>query len=163
MGKQVLLPHFFMQVAKITSGEKSKKRGIALLFDNVDTCNNMSTRLGFVSFLKISTGEEECPKRGAISMDMRMAKVKGCDAEECAYNIKNKCHAIAITVGGKSIPKCDTLVIAAKQGGLLNMTAGVGACKVENCQFNKSFMCIAKSIRVKVNTLLPECVTFKER
>lgn len=96
-------------------------------------------------------------------MNMKMAKVKSCDAEECAYNIKNKCHAIAITVGGGPSPRCDTLTIAARQAGLPNITAGVGACKIENCQFNESLECVAKSIRVKVHTMLPECTTFKER
>jgi len=96
-------------------------------------------------------------------MNMKIAKVKSCDAGECAYNIKNKCHAIAITVGEGASPRCDTLVIAARQAGLPNIAACVGACKVGNCQFNESLECVAKSIRVKVHTMLPECATFKER
>ena len=96
-------------------------------------------------------------------MNMKMVRVRSCDAEECAYNIKNKCHTIAITVGGGLSPLCDTSIIGIKKGGLPNITAGVGACKVESCQFNESFECIASGIRVKVFTLLPECATFKGR
>jgi len=92
---------------------------------------------------------------------MKMVRVRSCDAEECAYNTKSKCHTIAITVGGGLSPLCDTSIIGIKKGGLPNITAGVGACKVESCQFNKSFECVADCIRVKVFTLLPECATFK--
>ena len=95
-------------------------------------------------------------------MTMKMPKVKRCDAEECAYNIKNKCHAIAITIGGWSAPKCDTSLIAPTKGGVPDMTAGVGACKIDNCQFNKSLQCMAKCIRVKMYTLDVECATFKQ-
>ena len=93
-------------------------------------------------------------------MAVKMTKVEWCDAIECAYNIKNKCHAIAITIGGGVTPRCDTSIIGAKKGGVPDTTAYVGACKVENCRFNKSFECIAKEIQVKVYTILAECATF---
>ncbi|NIM02542.1 DUF1540 domain-containing protein [bacterium] len=96
-------------------------------------------------------------------MNTKMPKVKSCDATDCAYNIRHKCHAIAITIGGWSVPACDTSMIAQKKGGVPNTTAGVGACKIENCQFNKSLQCTAKWIRVKRYTLDAECVTIKEK
>jgi len=96
-------------------------------------------------------------------MTMKMPKVKSCDAADCVYNTKNKCHAIAITIGGWSVAACDTWMIAPKKGGAPNTTAGVGACKIETCQFNKSLQCIAKCIRVKRYTLDAECITFKEK
>ena len=96
-------------------------------------------------------------------MTMKMPKVKHCDATECAYNNKNKCHAIAITIGGWSVPQCNTSVIAPKKGGVPDTRAGVGACKIENCQFNKSLQCTAKCIRIKMYTLDIECVTFRQK
>ncbi len=96
-------------------------------------------------------------------MIMKMAKVKDCNAGECAYNMKNRCNAIAITVGGSSGPVCDTSMLATKKGGVSNMKAGVGACKVENCQFNKFLECAAKDIQVKMHTDHAECNTFKGR
>lgn len=96
-------------------------------------------------------------------MTIKTAKVRDCNATECAYNMKNKCHAIAITVGGESGPICDTSMKAAKKGGVPEMKARVGACRVENCQFNKSLECIAKGIRVKMHTIHAECTTFKKR
>ncbi|MFB0526820.1 MAG: DUF1540 domain-containing protein [bacterium] len=94
---------------------------------------------------------------------MKMAKVKSCNAAECAYNIENRCHALAITIGGEPIPTCDTLIKAAKKGGVLDTKARVGACKVENCEFNKSLECTAKAIKVKMDTARAECITFKAR
>jgi hypothetical protein len=41
---------------------------------------------------------------------IEMPDVDGCDATECAYNMKGDCHARAITVGDGVHPGCDTRV-----------------------------------------------------
>ena len=61
-------------------------------------------------------------------------------------SFEDRCHAIAITVGRDTSPICDTLMKAAKKGELPYMNTGVGACRVENCQFNEDLECVANSI-----------------
>jgi len=96
-------------------------------------------------------------------MTLKTAKVRDCNAAECAYNAKNKCHAVAITIGGDSSPLCNTSMKAAKKGGVPEIKARVGACKVENCQFNKSLECTAKCIRVEMHNAYAECTMFKQK
>jgi len=96
-------------------------------------------------------------------MTLKTAKVRDCNAAECAYNTKNKCHAIAITIGRELSPICNTSVKAAKKGGIPEIKARVGACKVENCQFNKSLECTAKCIRVEMHNAYAECTMFKQK
>jgi len=99
-----------------------------------------------------------------INMVMKMPKVLNCDAKECAYNMDNQCHAMAITVGDmEECPLCDTAVKSEKKAGISDMDAGVGACKVDVCQFNESLECTAKGINVKLHSVHAECATFKSK
>lgn len=67
-------------------------------------------------------------------MAMTMPNVMDCNETDCAYNLKKKCHALAITVGGEEeCPMCDTEIKAAKKGGVTDAIGGVGACKVDDC------------------------------
>lgn len=92
-----------------------------------------------------------------------MPKVFECMMTDCAYNTDKKCHAMAITVGGGRCPLCDTVMKASKKGGVMDMNGSVGACKVENCQFNDSLECDAGGIRVTMHQQHAECATFKSR
>ncbi len=82
--------------------------------------------------------------------------------DDCAYNKSSECHAMAITVGGKT-PICDTCMKSTIKGGVLDMTAGVGACKVEGCKFNEMLECSASGIHVERHTDHAECNTFTAR
>jgi len=75
--------------------------------------------------------------------------------------MEEKCHAMAITVGGGACPLCDTVMTASKKGGVAKAIGCVGACKVENCRFNKSLECGANSIHVKMHDDHTECSTFQ--
>lgn len=90
-------------------------------------------------------------------------KIIECYMLDCAYNTERQCHANAITVGGGGCPLCDTALKSAKKGGHLDATGSVGACKVDNCQFNDSLECSAGGIRVTMHEKHAECGTFKAR
>jgi hypothetical protein len=97
-------------------------------------------------------------------MGMKMPKVMGCSVDSCAYNTEKSCHAMAITVGEPAgDPCCDTFFAAEKHGGVMDMTAGVGACKLANCKFNKDYECSAASISVGMQQGQPDCMTFEAR
>jgi len=93
---------------------------------------------------------------------MDMVRVTRCDASECAYNMGETCHAMAITIGGRIDRKCDTFMSSAAKGGIPDITAGVGACKVPNCTFNKNLECVAPSIQVGHRGDEVDCLTFTE-
>lgn len=78
---------------------------------------------------------------------MKMAKVTQCDADECAYNWKGMCHAMAITIGDQTNPMCDTFCQSSQKGGG-NAMAGVGACKVSACVHNTQLECGCSEIQV---------------
>jgi hypothetical protein len=69
---------------------------------------------------------------------------------------------IAINVGGPE-PFCDTFVSAGKKGGVRNVSARVGACKVEDCTFNNALECTAESIRVTLQQNRAQCVSYQLR
>jgi hypothetical protein len=95
-------------------------------------------------------------------MGMNMPKVTECSVGNCAYNSSNSCHAMAITVGEPSgDPSCDTFFTAEKHGGVMDMTAGVGACKLSDCKFNKDYECSASSIKVAMKQGQPDCMTYE--
>jgi len=94
-------------------------------------------------------------------MEKMMTRITECDVTDCAYNKHNSCHTLAITVGGpEACPQCDTFVTSAKPGGVLDMKAGVGACKVSSCMHNDSLECNASSIKVGRHMDHPDCKTF---
>ena len=98
-------------------------------------------------------------------MEKQMAKIMSCDVTDCSYNKHNSCHTMAITVGGpaEACPQCDTFIHTSHKGGIADMRAGVGACKVDSCSFNDSLECSASSIKVGKHLGHPDCMSFKSR
>ena len=93
-------------------------------------------------------------------MPMEMPKIQRCSAMECAYNSEGVCHAIAITVGDALHARCDTFFRRELKGGVRDMTGGVGACKMEECWFNKDLECSASSVNIGLQEGHAECMTF---
>ena len=94
-------------------------------------------------------------------MEKVMTSITECDVTNCAYNKHNSCHTLAITIGGPEVcPQCDTFVDSAQPGGVPDMRAGVGACKVAACMHNVSLECNASSIKVGRHMGHPDCKTF---
>lgn len=97
-------------------------------------------------------------------MTTQMPKVADCSVTECAYNTGQSCHALAITVGeGSQDPACDTYFPSSTHGGVKDVTAGVGACKTSDCQYNQDFECTAQSIHVGHKGDQVDCLTFEMR
>lgn len=92
--------------------------------------------------------------------------ISRCTVSQCAYNIDNRCHTPAITVGEGVNPVCDTFlcdvcVKTVDKGGSQETNASVGACKVEVCEHNHSLECAAPTIVVDVQQERPSCDTFE--
>jgi hypothetical protein len=87
-------------------------------------------------------------------------EVVECLAENCGYNRDKACHATAINVGGPH-QECDTFIKSSAKGGMEDMEAGVGACKVTGCGFNKAMLCSAKSVKIGMHGSHADCQTFK--
>lgn len=51
--------------------------------------------------------------------------------------------------------------MADQHGGVMDLTAGVGACKLDDCKFNKYYECVASSITVEMQKGQPDCMTYK--
>jgi hypothetical protein len=97
-------------------------------------------------------------------MAKQMTQIKSCSVTECSYNKHNSCHTLAITVGGpEPCPQCDTYLHGARKGGIPDMQAGVGACKVSGCSHNSDLECTAGSIMVGIHNNHPDCMTFAAR
>ncbi|HBG04080.1 MAG: hypothetical protein A2075_08905 [Geobacteraceae bacterium GWC2_58_44] len=98
-------------------------------------------------------------------MVKEMVKISKCDVTDCSYNKNNQCHTLAITVGGPQDPTpcCDTYIHSNQKGGMPDIQGGVGACKVENCNFNQSLECSAPSVQVGMKGSNPDCLTFQPR
>ncbi len=94
---------------------------------------------------------------------MEMPKVIKCDVNDCAYNMDNKCHAMAITIGDSREPKCDTFCQSMAKGGDINSIAGVGACKVSSCTYNTDLECQAMEICVGYKGQDADCLTFHSK
>jgi hypothetical protein len=93
---------------------------------------------------------------------MNMPKVNKCDVPQCCYNKDKMCHALAITVGDGTIPRCDTYTTGCKsKAGDSSATAGVGACKVSLCRHNKNLECQASGIMVGRGKDPADCMTFE--
>jgi len=92
---------------------------------------------------------------------IQMPEVSRCEIGECAYNIKNNCHAKAITVGDGNRARCDTYFISANHTSQIEQIAGVGACKVANCRHNKDFECVADNIMVGMRKDEVNCLSLK--
>ncbi|WP_243372019.1 DUF1540 domain-containing protein [Geotalea sp. SG265] len=97
-------------------------------------------------------------------MKKDMTQVYECDVSDCAYNKHNSCHTLAITVGGpEDCPHCDTYMVTALAGGIEDVKAGIGACKVSSCTMNQDFECNAESVRIGWHANHPDCRTFRPR
>jgi hypothetical protein len=94
---------------------------------------------------------------------MDMPRVSECLVSGCAYNLNGVCHALAITIGDGIHPHCDTFCQAPRKGGDINAVAGVGACKVAECQYNQSLECNAPGICVGYHERDIECLTYCHR
>lgn len=94
---------------------------------------------------------------------IEMPIVKKCEVDKCAYNIQSQCHAKAITVGDGDRPRCDTFFSNPKHTRLVDVTAGVGACKVTQCRYNQDFGCTANNIEVGYQAFEVRCQTFSPR
>ena len=94
---------------------------------------------------------------------MEMSKVTKCQVNDCAYNMNNICHAMAITIGDTMHPRCDTFCPSMTKGGDYSCTAGVGACKVSACLYNTALECQAPEISVGYMQDEPDCLTFESR
>lgn len=70
---------------------------------------------------------------------------------------------MAITVGDGKHAACDTFYKAKTKGGSPDLTGSVGACKVDNCSFNKEFECSANGIKVGPHSGHADCQTFQAR
>lgn len=98
-------------------------------------------------------------------MVKEMVRITSCDVTDCSYNKHNACHTLAITVGGPedACPNCDTYMHSNQRGGIADVQAGVGACKVESCSLNNALECTAQSITVGRHQSHPDCMTFQPR
>ena len=94
----------------------------------------------------------------------KMPQVVGCSVEECAYNANKNCHAMAITVGDPhGSADCDTYFKSENHGGVKDLTAGVGACKLAMCQFNKDYECTTTGINIGMSQANAGCLSFQMR
>lgn len=94
---------------------------------------------------------------------MKMTKVMKCNVKDCAYNMDDCCHTIAITVGDGNNPMCDTFCQSTMKGGDSSSLAGVGACKVSACKHNTKLECQAPEITVGYCGQEPDCLTFESK
>lgn len=94
---------------------------------------------------------------------MRPAKIQQCDAEECVYNIGNRCHALAITVGGEGDHMCDTFCCGRTKGGSPSAVGMIGACKSTQCKFNEDFECCADMVQVGHWGKEIDCLSYQSR
>lgn len=96
-------------------------------------------------------------------LTIEMPVVSECSVTDCGYNVEQKCHARAITVGDGVHPGCDTYFKVGPHTKAVSRQAGVGACKVESCRHNEDYECTADSIRVGIQAGAVNCLTFAAR
>ena len=94
---------------------------------------------------------------------MEMPRVSHCEVSECSYNMDNRCHAMAITIGDSMHPHCDTMCVSDCKCSQKQNIAGVGACKTSTCVHNQSLECGAPEINVGFCDQDVDCLTFKSR
>lgn len=93
------------------------------------------------------------------TISLEMPIVSECSVTECAYNLKNGCHARAITIGAGVHPGCDTFFKHAHVRDA-SQTAGIGACKVTECKHNRDCECMAEGISVGQVGSAATCLTY---
>lgn len=98
-----------------------------------------------------------------MRITLEMSDVQACDVRSCAYNVEERCHARAITVGDGIHPACDTFFESDRHTRDASHTAGVGACKVASCRYNSDLECAADTIHVGFHDNHADCMTFAPR
>lgn len=93
-----------------------------------------------------------------MKMTIDMPAIARCEVIDCAYNSGWSCHAHAITVGDGGAANCDTYLNSVSRRASPER-AGVGACKVTQCQHNRDFACLAASVSVEMVGGRPQCST----
>lgn len=89
-------------------------------------------------------------------------EVKKCTVSQCFYNKDNECCARAVLIGS-SEPKCETF-IESHQHTKHPGQAEVGACHIENCQYNQSMCCHAcGDIEIGFSNNQAWCNTFESK
>ena len=91
---------------------------------------------------------------------IRMADVAECTVPECIYNRGSRCYARAVTVGVAEGPECQTFYSGNHHAPKGEQTAGVGACKVNDCRHNDRYHCEAERVYVGYNRNEVACLTF---
>lgn len=106
----------------------------------------------------------------------RIPLVSLCEMTECGFNEHQKCHAAAIMVGDQPAavahragvalqdPKCDTFTM--KPGahyGARDLSAQIGACKVDTCHHNADLRCTAEGVTVGHHEAHADCKTYRQR
>lgn len=92
---------------------------------------------------------------------MDMPIVNSCTARECAYNLDQICHALAITVGDSRHAHCDTFHDVSFKGGDRSIVGHVGACKMADCRHNVDLECQASGITVGYQEDSIDCLTYR--
>ena len=95
-----------------------------------------------------------------------MPLIKTCSVSECGFNIKDGCHAKAITIGKNNMPSCDTFFQVSndlEHTKSIGHLAGVGACKLSHCQFNTNYECMADEVSVGMHDKKANCTTYLPR
>jgi len=93
------------------------------------------------------------------TFSIEMPQVAKCEVTRCVYNLKDGCHARAITVGDKKSALCDTFFDASPHNKRRDV-AGVGACKVTACSNNRDYECQADAVQIGFRDNRAICMTF---
>ncbi len=93
-------------------------------------------------------------------METVVSDVSRCLETSCVFNTDEKCHTMAINVGGPE-PLCDTFMTGSMKGGDQDMLAKVGTCKVAQCRYNNAYECEAVNISIVDKDGKPVCGTYK--
>jgi hypothetical protein len=89
-------------------------------------------------------------------------EVKKCTVSQCFYNKDSECGARAVLVGSDE-PVCETFIVS-QQHTKHQGQAGVGACHIDNCQYNQSMSCHACSdIEIVFSNNQAWCNTFESK
>ncbi len=94
---------------------------------------------------------------------IEMPMVSKCMVNECSYNMSDKCHARAITIGDAFKPGCDTFIAGDTHTNRIQTNAGIGACKTSTCKHNEDLECMADNVQVGMIKNEANCMTFVMR
>lgn len=98
-----------------------------------------------------------------MELTLDMPLVSQCQVTACAYNVRNACHARAITIGDGVHPGCDTFFSNQTHTREKQRIAGVGACKVSGCRYNEDYECSASDIQVGYQDGNINCLVYAAR